>query len=190
MAIGPLMFLSGTMGEVLRYIIPIILLITLLVSLIEAFLILPAHLAHSHLESSSNPVRERFIASFERVRDQFFVPLSLKAMNVPYLTLGVLTMVVLLSTATFSAGLLKFKAMPSLESDTLQARALLPQGSLLSQTEQVVAKLSQALDKVNQVYSEKFPNSEPLVSSKTIMYNTNIDANESISLMTITLISS
>lgn len=178
MAIGPLMFLSGTMGEVLRY-IPIILLITLLVSLIEAFLILPAHLAHSHLESSSNPVRERFIASFERVRDQFFVPLSLKAMNAPYLTLGVLTMVVLLSTATFSAGLLKFKAMPSLESDTLQARVLLPQGSLLSQTEQVVAKLSQALDKVNQEYSEKFPNSEPLVSSKTIMYNTNIDANES-----------
>lgn len=100
-------------------------------------------------------------------------------MNAPYLTLGVLTMVVLLSTATFSAGLLKFKAMPSLESDTLQARVLLPQGSLLSQTEEVVAKLSQALDKVNQEYSGKFPDSEPLMRSKTIMYNTNIDANES-----------
>ncbi|MBD1564065.1 efflux RND transporter permease subunit [Vibrio sp. S12_S33] len=178
MVIGPLMFLSGNMGEVLRY-IPIVLLITLLVSLIEAFLILPAHLAHSHLESGSNPVREKFIGSFERVRDKFFVPLFVKAMNAPYLTLGILTMVVLLSTATFSAGLLKFKAMPSLESDTLQARVLLPQGSLLSQTEDVVAKISKALDKINQEYSEKFPDSEPLVKSKTIMYNTNIDANES-----------
>ncbi|MDE1336743.1 efflux RND transporter permease subunit [Vibrio aestuarianus] len=178
MVIGPLMFLSGNMGEVLRY-IPIVLLITLLVSLIEALLILPAHLAHSHLESGSNPVREKFIGSFERVRDKFFVPLSVKAMNAPYLTLGILIMVVLLSTATFSAGLLKFKAMPSLESDTLQARVLLPQGSLLSQTEDVVAKISKALDKINQEYSEKFPDSEPLVKSKTIMYNTNIDANES-----------
>ncbi|MDE1356295.1 efflux RND transporter permease subunit [Vibrio aestuarianus] len=178
MVIGPLMFLSGNMGEVLRY-IPIVLLITLLVSLIEALLILPAHLAHSHLESGSNPVREKFIGSFEGVRDKFFVPLSVKAMNAPYLTLGILTMVVLLSTATFSAGLLKFKAMPSLESDTLQARVLLPQGSLLSQTEDVVAKISKALDKINQEYSEKFPDSEPLVKSKTIMYNTNIDANES-----------
>ncbi|NGZ16954.1 efflux RND transporter permease subunit [Vibrio aestuarianus] len=178
MVIGPLMFLSGNMGEVLRY-IPIVLLITLLVSLIEALLILPAHLAHSHLESGSNPVREKFIGSFEGVRDKFFVPLSVKAMNAPYLTLGILIMVVLLSTATFSAGLLKFKAMPSLESDTLQARVLLPQGSLLSQTEDVVAKISKALDKINQEYSEKFPDSEPLVKSKTIMYNTNIDANES-----------
>nr|WP_276529227.1 efflux RND transporter permease subunit [Vibrio aestuarianus] len=105
--------------------------------------------------------------------------MSVKAMNAPYLTLGILIMVVLLSTATFSAGLLKFKAMPSLESDTLQARVLLPQGSLLSQTEDVVAKISKALDKINQEYSEKFPDSEPLVKSKTIMYNTNIDANES-----------
>ncbi len=178
MVIGPLMFLSGKMGEVLRY-IPIILLITLLVSLIEAFLILPAHLAHSRLDSDSNPIRNIFIKGFEWIRDHFFVPLSRKAMNAPYFTLGMLMMVVMISTATFYGGFLKFRAMPSLESDTLQARILLPQGSLLSQTERVVSKISGALDKINEEYGKKYPDSKPLVNSKTIMYNTNIDANES-----------
>ncbi|UGA56782.1 efflux RND transporter permease subunit [Vibrio sp. VB16] len=178
MVIGPLMFLSGKLGEVLRY-IPIILLITLLVSLIEAFLILPSHLAHSHIETKSNPIRDRFLSTFERIRDKIFVPISVKAMDAPYFTLGLMLMVVLVSTATFPAGWLKFKAMPSLESDTLQARILLPQGSLLNQTETVVSKVSAALTDLNQEYAAKFPDSPPLIESTTIMYNTNVDANES-----------
>ncbi|MFA0703933.1 AcrB/AcrD/AcrF family protein, partial [Vibrio sp. 10N.222.48.A8] len=146
----------------LRY-IPIVLLITLLVSLIEAFLILPSHLAHSHTESRSNPIRDKFIAGFENIRDRFFVPVSVKAMNAPYLSVGILVMVVMISTASISSGWLKFKAMPALESDVLQARILLPQGSLLSQTEAVVEKVSNALDELNQEYAEKYPSSKPLV---------------------------
>ncbi|CAE6949750.1 efflux RND transporter permease subunit [Vibrio sp. B1FLJ16] len=178
MVIGPLMFLTGNMGEVLRY-IPIVLLITLLVSLTEAFLILPSHLAHSHTEFRSNPIRDKFIAGFENIRDRFFVPVSVKAMNTPYLSLGILVMVVMISTASISSGFLKFKAMPALESDVLQARILLPQGSLLSQTETVVEKVSTALEDLNQDYAEKYPSSQPLVASTTIMFNSNSDANES-----------
>lgn len=178
MVIGPLMFLTGKMGEVLRY-IPIILLITLLVSLIEAFLILPAHLVHSHLVSSPNRIRQRFINGFEKIRDRLFVPLSVKAMKVPYFSMGVIFFLVLASTALFPAGLLKFKAMPSLESDTLQARILLPQGSLLPQTEQVVAKVTAALDKLNSDYQQRYPSSDPLVKNTSVFFNTNIDANES-----------
>lgn len=178
MVIGPLMFLSGKMGEVLRY-IPIILLITLLVSLVEAFLILPSHLAHSHAEAQRNPLRDRFIAGFERIRDQFFVPLADKAMQLPYLTLGLLLLLVLASSATFSAGWLKFRAMPSLESDVLQARILLPQGSPLTLTQGVVDKVTAALTQLDQEYKQAHPDSEPLVNSQTVLYNNNVDANES-----------
>ncbi|WCE31675.1 efflux RND transporter permease subunit [Vibrio sp. SCSIO 43137] len=178
MVIGPLMFLSGKMGEVLRY-IPIILLITLLVSLIEAFLILPAHLAHSHLNSKPNPIRSKFIGLFEKTRDRFFIPFSIRAMKLPFFTLGLLFMLVLGSTALLPAGLMKFKAMPALESDTLQARILLSQGSLLNQTEQVVDKLAVALAEIGEEYAEKYPGSAPLINSTSIMYNSNVDANES-----------
>ncbi|MGR5542876.1 hypothetical protein ACPV5V_30440, partial [Vibrio campbellii] len=85
----------------------------------------------------------------------------------------ILVMVVMISTASISSGWLKFKAMPALESDVLQARILLPQGSLLSQTEAVVEKVSNALDELNQEYAEKYPSSKPLVASTTIMFNSN-----------------
>ena len=44
--LGPLAFLEGNLGRVLR-VVPIILLLVLSISLIEAFLILPNHLGHS-----------------------------------------------------------------------------------------------------------------------------------------------
>lgn len=178
MIIGPLMFLSGKMGDVLRY-IPIILLITLLVSLIEAFFILPSHLAHSHLNTPPNKIRTWFIRLFERLRDNVIMPISRRAMSSPYLSLGTLFMLVLISTATIPAGMLKFKAMPSLESDTLQARIFLPQGGLLTQTEDAVEKVTTALFEINAEYQKKFPNSEPLVNSHSVLYNVNIDAQES-----------
>ncbi|WP_413701899.1 efflux RND transporter permease subunit [Psychromonas sp. KJ10-10] len=176
--IGPLMFLSGKMGDILRY-IPIILLITLLVSLIEAFFILPAHLSHSHLNTPSNKVRTWFIQLFEGLRDKFILPIARKAMKSPYLSLGSLLMVVLISSATIPSGLLKFKAMPSLESDTLQARVFLPQGSLLNQTEEAVDKITATLFEINSEYQARFPDSEPLLNSHSVLYNVNVDALES-----------
>jgi HAE1 family hydrophobic/amphiphilic exporter-1 len=176
--IGPLMFLSGKMGDVLRY-IPIILLMTLLVSLIEAFFILPSHLAHSHLNTPPNKIRTWFISLFERLRDNVIMPVSRQAMRSPYFSLGTLFMLVLLSTATIPAGLLKFKAMPSLESDTLQARIFLPQGGLLTQTEDAVEKITTALFEINKEYQVNFPDSAPLINSHSVLYNVNIDAQES-----------
>jgi multidrug efflux pump subunit AcrB len=178
MVIGPLMFLSGKMGEVLRY-IPIILLITLLVSLFEAFLILPAHLSHSHLNTASHPLRARVISGFESLRDRFIVPLVTRTVATPYLSIGVLLMLVMVVTASIPAGLLKFKAMPALESDTLQARVLLPQGTPLSRTEAVVTRITTALDEINTEYATAHPDSAPLINSQTILYNTNVDAKES-----------
>ncbi len=176
--LGPLMFLSGKMGDVLRY-IPIILLITLLVSLIEAFFILPSHLIHSQLNTPAKKIRSWFITAFELLRDKLIVPIAAKAMLSPYLSLGTLFMLVLLSTATIPAGLLKFKAMPALESDVLQARIFLPQGSLLTQTEAAVKKVSDALLVMNEEYMKRFPDSAPLLSSHSVLYNVNIDAQES-----------
>jgi multidrug efflux pump subunit AcrB len=176
MVVGPLMFLTGNLGDILRY-IPIVLMMTLIVSLFEAMFILPSHLAHHPDISNSNAIRNKITAGFEFVRDKGFVPLSVIAMRAPYLSIGILLFVVAATTATFPAGLLKFKAMPTLESDTLQARILLDQGSLLSQTESVVSKVENALKEMDTEYQEKF--GEPLVNSITVMYNTNIDAFDS-----------
>ncbi len=59
--LGPLATLAGDLGKVLR-VVPIVLILVLAISLVEAFLILPSHLGHSHArrhtgESVSPPLR-------------------------------------------------------------------------------------------------------------------------------------
>jgi len=61
MVVGPLAFMAGKMGAILKY-LPAVLVITLAISLIEAFLILPAHLHHSggHLAESHRSAFHRW----------------------------------------------------------------------------------------------------------------------------------
>ncbi|MGB5651092.1 MAG: efflux RND transporter permease subunit, partial [Sedimenticolaceae bacterium] len=71
---GSLAFITGEIGQVLR-IMPIVLIVVLTVSLIEAFLILPSHLGHSlmHMHKREpSRFRAAFERGFARFRDRYF----------------------------------------------------------------------------------------------------------------------
>ena len=181
MIVGPLAFLSGKMGDVLKY-IPAVLLITLLVSLVEAFLILPAHLNHSmkhfHKEGRSR-FQQKFQQGFEWVRDRIFLPVVKKVTSNPQRAMGLMMLTVLLSVATMPAGILKFQAFPELESDVIQGRVILPQGTPLSRTEEVVSQLVGALNTLDEEFDPRQPEGMSLVKNVSVLFNTNVDAKES-----------
>lgn len=177
-----LAFISGDIGSVME-VFPQVLLATLVVSLIEAFLILPSHLVHS-IEHSKNKAESipafkvKFNKIFENFRTTTLVNWVSKAVKYRYLTLGGLLALFLLSVTLLAGGLLKFKAFPSLEGDTLEMRVLLPQGTPLITTEKLVKKAVDELDKLNLEYSPKQPEQQNLIQNTTIEYNTNADAFE------------
>lgn len=176
MIVGPLGFMSGSIGAVLKY-IPIVLLMTLVVSLVEAFLILPAHMRHSIERAPRlNRVSAAVNAGFAWVRDRAIVPLASLAIRFRYATLGLAVFLVLFSLAPYTGGFIKFQSFPSLESDTVEARLLLPQGSPLELTEQRVAKVVKALEQMNAERTPEQPEGQPLVQSFTVTYGTNADA--------------
>jgi len=179
--VGPLAFLAGKMGDVLKY-IPAVLLITLLVSLVEAFLILPAHLNHSmkhfHKEGRSR-FQQKFQQGFNGMRDVVFLPVVKKVTGNPQLAMGLMLLLVLISLATLPAGMLKYQAFPDLESDVIQARITLPQGAPLLRTEEVVARLVEALHMLDEEFEPRQPQGQSLVKNVSVLFNTNIDANES-----------
>jgi len=179
--VGPLAFMSGKMGAVLEY-IPAILVITLLISLIEAFLILPAHMYHSmkHAHKTKPSMIHRWIDNgFNFLRDKIFGSLISASLKLPYLTFGIIIALLMISFATIPAGILKYRAFPQLESDTIQARILLPQGTPLKQTEEIVDKLSSALKQTDDEFSKLQVNNQRLIKSTTVLYNTNVSAYES-----------
>ena len=178
--VGPLALMAGKIGAVLK-VLPVILVITLAISLIEAFLILPSHLYHS-LKNQGNRKQSRFHAAFERGFERFrtgiFGPMIDWAVTWRYLTTGVILALLVLSFGAFTSGMLKFRSFPNLESDTIQARILMPQGTPLAETEQAVQQVVTALNKVNKEFAPLQEGGKDLVNNVLVYYGINADSNE------------
>jgi len=192
--------MSGNIGKVL-YAIPVVLILTLSVSLVEAFCILPNHLFHalSHGETagdSSNPTdhmgkpssplsgmpKNKFSQIMDGLidwtRDKLLGRVVDLVVNWRYLFVGIVLFVFMLSIAMIAGGLLKIKAFPDIDGDVLQARILLPQGTPLVRTEQVVTKLVTAAKQINEEFKTAQPGGVDLIENISAIFNTNADAGE------------
>ena len=220
-------FLEGDMGKVLRF-IPIVLIITLTVSLIEAFLILPGHLVHSLRKDGKRPdtkgldeqknnapkdnplkshelsrgaqiqqsdlsvepdsngkqsfpfsFKARFQTAFEHFRTQHLVMVVEWLIRWRYPFCGSVIGLLFLSLALPAGGVLKFAAFPNLDGNLAEARLLMPQGTPLSLTENVVHRLVSEAEAINQRLSAEQPEQQSLVEHVTVQYNQNADSYES-----------
>jgi len=178
---GSLVFITGTMGQILR-ILPIVLIIVITVSLIEAFWVLPHHLAHSlsHMKNDKpSRFRQRFESSFDKLRDVYFAPLLKSAIKYRYFTMGIVFMMLIISIAVPAGGFLKFVGFPDIEGDIVEARVLLPQGTPLARTEAVVDSLIQSLEPLKAKYDPLQPDNQTLIQNIVVLYGQNPDAYES-----------
>ena len=180
MVFGSLAFITGEIGQILR-VMPIVLIVVVSVSLLEAFLILPSHLGHSLAaidKREDSKFRQLFEAKFDHLRDHWFGPLLDRAVEYRYLTLGLVLMSIILSITLPASGQLKFVGFPDTEGDIVEARLLLPQGTPLARTEFIVERIqSVALDLNRQLKSQQ-PEAQDLVRNITIIYGKNPDAFE------------
>lgn len=173
--------MKGDIGKVL-YAIPVVLILTLSVSLIEAFAILPNHLSHS-LRNYSPDRQSKFRRGFNRrlewVKENILGKIVDLVVNWRYLFLGCVIFVFLASLSMIGGGYLKIKAFPETEGDVIQARILLPQGTSLKRTEEIVDKVVAAIITINETETPKQPDKRPLIENYTVLFNTNADAGES-----------
>lgn len=179
--LGPLIFLNGEIGKILR-VLPMMLLLVLATSLLEAFLILPAHLGHS-LEhddggESRNAVRSFIDGVIDRVRD--FVGVCVGwTVRWRYLTLGLTIMAFLITIGLMVGGLVKGQVFPDLEGDTVVARLLMPPGTPLERTAEVIREFERALDETNEEFRDRQPGKVNLIQTTFVRFNQNSDAYES-----------
>ena len=171
---GALAFISGDLGELLR-IIPIVMILVLAVSLVEAFLILPNHLSHTGSEKPGAVTRaaEGLVAW---LRDHVVGPCSEFAVQYRYFTFGVSVMLFLGTLALIAGGIVKFEAFPSVEENQIQARIELSANARLEDTQSVVAEVVEALERVNGQLSSGVTTGGALVENVLVSYNENQDA--------------
>ncbi|WP_299569431.1 efflux RND transporter permease subunit [uncultured Shewanella sp.] len=179
---GSLLWLDGQMGDVLS-VVPLVLIMVLSVSLIEAFLILPNHLSHS-LKSNKQekpPLKFKrvFLEKFEHFRNNNLVEAVTFVVKWRYASLGAILGLLFVSIALVAGGAVKFVGFPELDGDIAEARIILPPGSTLAQTKQVVEKLVASANKVGDRYTKENQEDSNLIRYITEQYNMNADAGES-----------
>lgn len=178
---GSLLFLQGQMGAVLK-VVPMVLIVVLSVSLLEAFLILPHHLSHSlHKQKNDReplPFKKHFLERFERFRAETLVKWVTRIIRWRYAFMGGVFALLLASIALVVSGAVYFIGFPEVDGDQVEARIILPPGATLAQTESVTSKVVASAEKLNQHYAEEKEQGRSLIENLTVLYNVNADASE------------
>ncbi len=173
-------FIKGEMGKVL-WVMPVVLILALSLSLIEAFFILPHHLHHTFQKAKPLPTsgfREKFDNLLDTFRENILGRFVDWAIHWRYLLIGILIFVFLSTLGLISGGKIKIIGFPEIDGDVLQARILLPQGTPIEKTENVVEQVIQALNKVNSELTPLQPDNQSLVKNVNVQFNKNLDAFE------------
>jgi multidrug efflux pump subunit AcrB len=179
---GSLLWLDGQMGKVLSA-VPMVLIMVLSISLIEAFLILPRHLYHSlskpEKADTTLKFKRDFLVKFEHFRNVTLVNKVALVVKWRYLAVGLTIGVLLASFALVAGGGLKFLPFPKLDGDIAEARIILPPGATLQQTKLVVAHIIESAKVVGEQATSENSEPTPLIRDITAQYNFNADAGES-----------
>ncbi|MFP4277333.1 MAG: efflux RND transporter permease subunit [Wenzhouxiangella sp.] len=154
-AFVPLLFLPGVLGEFFR-VIPLIVIPILLLSLMESFLVLPAHLAHMRTEERASWLRraarwqQTFSERFQALVERYFRPFVGAVVEWRYFTIVAGFALLLIAIGYVASGRIAFRFMPEIESDIVTANIQLPVGAPVNETRRVTRLVVDAIDRLQE----------------------------------------
>ncbi|MEL7042852.1 MAG: efflux RND transporter permease subunit [Pseudomonadota bacterium] len=144
-AFSPLLFVGGTFGDITQA-IPLVVICVLIVSLVEAFFILPSHLSHGR-PWSRGPVRAIQARVAKRIEwaGEHIVRRGVRFFGKwRYATIGAATAFFILCISLVSSGLVKFIFFPTIEGNDISATLVMPEGTPFDRTEAAMDQIVEA----------------------------------------------
>lgn len=155
-AFAPWLFVTGEVAQMTRQ-LSIVITVALTISLIEAFFILPAHLAHlePRKKLSGLALRQQKIEhSIVDFAQRYYRPVLNWALEHRYLTTSLFVGAFVISVGIFTSGWVKFYFMPQVENEQIYINVTLPSGAPYSRALEVLDQLQEAekalIEEVNQ----------------------------------------
>jgi len=155
----PLAFIEGNRGALFAQ-IPVIVIPVLIFSLIESKFVLPSHLKHLKLRSSTekqskfSTFQQSFADGFERSIIRFYQPLLKRAISNKTATLIGFIGVFLVILALIMSGWTKFIFFPRIPSETVRASLTLPAGTPFDVTNKYIVNMAEKAELLKQKYIE------------------------------------
>ncbi|MFP6872201.1 MAG: efflux RND transporter permease subunit [Verrucomicrobiales bacterium] len=165
-AFAPMLGISGVSGKIWRN-IPWIVIPTLLFSLLQSKLILPAHLAL--LRPANSGTKQGFILRFqdriarglEHFVETFYRPVLRRALHARYVVLAIFFALFVVTLGVIGGGRIKMEFFPEVEAEIIATKISMVDGVAFETTSAAVARIEAAAVKLNELYSEH--NGRPLV---------------------------
>lgn len=174
-AFATFFFLDGRIGEFFSE-VSVVVTLTLLVSMIEALIILPAHVAHSKAlqrkNRKPNKVNRFFIMLNEsadeylmRFRDAVYVPYLKFFLRHKFLGFAIPLALLVFSFGTIGGGIVGTSFFPRIASDRVSINLKMPQGTNESITDSIISSIEEKVWIINQEYDPKDFDNEPVVQN-------------------------
>lgn len=171
LAFSLFLFLDSRIGEFFGE-VAIIVILTLAVSLIEALIILPAHLAHSKALRNAaiveNPSRlKQFFSKMREInkggdkimsylRDKMYSPTISFILKFKVLSLGIFVALLVLTFGSVGGGIIGVTLFPSIASDTVSIELNMPNGTNVKVTDSIISMIEEKSFIVNKELTEKY----------------------------------
>lgn len=170
LAFSIFLFLDSRIGEFFGE-VSVIVLLTLIVSLVEALIILPAHLAHSKaLQPVDKTPKTAFGRAFAKLRvinemgdrfmawmrDNLYSPIFRFSLKYKLLTFGIFAMALILSFGSVGGGIIRTAFFPRIASDQARIELQMPNGTNEKVTDSIITLIEEKAEIVNQELTEKF----------------------------------
>tara|TARA_R110000850_G_scaffold244768_1_gene369574 strand:- start:6955 stop:10146 length:3192 start_codon:yes stop_codon:yes gene_type:complete len=165
-------FLDSRIGKFYSE-VSIVVILTLLISLIEAFIILPAHIAHSKAlvrENEKDKIKKKGIdkvfASLRILnkigdmvmtflRDKVYSPVLRFVLKHNFLSFAIISAVLILTIASIAGGIIKVTIFPSIASDRVSINLLMAEGVNPQTTDSIISLVEEKAWEVNEEFTQR-----------------------------------
>ncbi|ADV48200.1 efflux RND transporter permease subunit [Cellulophaga sp. E16_2] len=170
LAFSMFLFLDGRIGDVFSE-VSVIVLLTLVISLVEALIILPAHLAHSKaLQTIEDKPKTKLGQAFAKLRvinqagdrfmnwmrDDFYAPVLKFTLKYKILSFSFFAIALSLTIGSVGAGIIRTAFFPNVASDRVSVSLEMPNGTNAIITDSIITLIESKAKIVNEEFTEKY----------------------------------
>lgn len=176
LAFIPMFFMTGVTGKFITE-IPIVVILTLIFSLFECTLILPAHMAHG---PKIKPRKNLWFNKVKKVYERFLI----KALKYRAVTLGAFVLFLVLTSVLFVTKM-KFMLFPYDDIDVFYVITEMPQGTSIEKTSEKMKEVEDVVDQISRDEMVSFTTT--IGHHNTNVYGANLGQHENWAMITVFL---
>lgn len=167
-AFAPLLFATGVLGQIMAP-VPLIVIAVLLVSLFEAFFILPAHLSNSKRWSRGilERIQTRVGGGLLTFTEKVVRPAVTVCVRFKYATFAGSIGLLFIMVGLVQGGYVRFIFFPQLEGDSVSAALTMPEGTPFETTQAATRKIIEAAERIRAEIDATTPDDAPSILART-----------------------